>query len=546
MEKGKRERIVSNILLAVLLIIGIIVRIYHWPNGLNAVNCDEAMSAINAKAIADYGKDIYGTSYPVYFEAWQEGGQSAFLIYTMALCIKIFGFSIFSVRLPMLLISILALIITYDFAKRIFKDKKIALVILAFLVINPWQIMQARWSLDCNMFPHLTLISIYLLYLGITKKKWMIYLSMIFFGFTMYTYGVAIYFIPVLLLILGIYFVIKKRITGKELALCIVIYLLISFPIYLMGIINIFHLETIHLGPFTIQYFDKSVRTSDMFLFSENKLETLTANIQSLFTVLVKQKDGLPANYVPGFGTTYPISILFFIFGFLSLWLLKEEKVEKGLEKIEEETKKEKDLSNERIGKNILMLWLFLSFILGILINNTNINRLNIIWYPIIFITGYGIYEFYYLLRKKRTKIILGSFLILFFSISFTLFEIRYFTKHTQIIENSKLWSNGLIQAIWSVKEEAEVIHITDDLYGKGIETYIKFASDFDLSYYLEEKKENNLSFWEKYKVEKIQKYDNPEDAYIIKKKELNSANLKLEEYDYQEFQNYIVLRKKL
>lgn len=140
----------------------------------------------------------------------------------------------------------------------------------------------------------------------------------------------------------------------------------------------------------------------------------------------------------------------------------------------------------------------------------------------------------------------MGSFLILFFSISFTLFEIRYFTKHTQIIENSKLWSNGLIQAIWSVKEEAEVIHITDDLYGKGIETYIKFASDFDLSYYLEEKKENNLSFWEKYKVEKIQKYDNPEDAYIIKKKELNSANLKLEEYDYQEFQNYIVLRKKL
>ena len=52
-----------------LFIFAFCIRIINWPI-IKDINCDEAMSAINAQAIAKTGKDIYGTSFPVYFEAW--------------------------------------------------------------------------------------------------------------------------------------------------------------------------------------------------------------------------------------------------------------------------------------------------------------------------------------------------------------------------------------------------------------------------------------------------------------------------------------------
>ena len=75
------------------------------------------MTAINANAIAETGKDIYGTSFPVYLEAWRVFGQSVFLMYCIAICIKIFGISLIAVRLPMLLISIISLFVFYDLKK---------------------------------------------------------------------------------------------------------------------------------------------------------------------------------------------------------------------------------------------------------------------------------------------------------------------------------------------------------------------------------------------------------------------------------------------
>ena len=117
----------QNIILIILFIIAILVRTFMWPTAISQVNCDEIMTAVNAKAIADNGTDTYGTSFPVYLEAWGTMGQSVMLLYFMAIFIKIFGVLIATVRIPMLLISIISLLIFYDLIKRIFKNHKIAL-----------------------------------------------------------------------------------------------------------------------------------------------------------------------------------------------------------------------------------------------------------------------------------------------------------------------------------------------------------------------------------------------------------------------------------
>ncbi len=45
----------TKIIFLVLLLIAIGVRVYSWPNGIPDVNCDEAMTAVNAKFMAGGG-----------------------------------------------------------------------------------------------------------------------------------------------------------------------------------------------------------------------------------------------------------------------------------------------------------------------------------------------------------------------------------------------------------------------------------------------------------------------------------------------------------
>ena len=76
--------------------------------------------------------------------------------------VKIFGLSLFAVRLPMAILGCLAIFVMYKLL-RLIGNKKIALVGTIFLVICPWHVMKSRWGLESNLFPELILFSIYFL-----------------------------------------------------------------------------------------------------------------------------------------------------------------------------------------------------------------------------------------------------------------------------------------------------------------------------------------------------------------------------------------------
>lgn len=140
------------ILVILIFIFAIVIRIINYPNAISDINCDEAMTAINAKSIAETGHDIYGTSYPVYFEGWLTGGQSAFATYMMALFIKILGFSTMAIRLPILIMTIVSMLFILLLVEKVFDNKYIALISILLVAINPWSIVQSQWVLDCNFF----------------------------------------------------------------------------------------------------------------------------------------------------------------------------------------------------------------------------------------------------------------------------------------------------------------------------------------------------------------------------------------------------------
>lgn len=509
-----KKKTIEKIIFIIILLIGIITRIYLWPNAIQDVNCDEIMTAINAITISQTGKDMYGTSFPVYLEAWGTMGQSSMLAYLIAICIKIFGISIFSIRLPTLIISIISIVVIYDFAKRIFNNKKIALLVMALVAISPWHILQSIWSLDCNLFPHFLLFSMYFLHRGFTNKKYYLYISMLFFGLTMYTYGIAAYFIPIFLIIMAIYAIKQKKVTIKELIFCIITYLIISLPIYLMYFINAFKIkQDINIGPITIQYFEHNRRTDGMLFFTkQNIFFQLFINITYTISLILGQYDSVIWNGTPYFGTIYHISIIFIIIAIYKLW----------------ENKKEQ----KNIAIKILQIWIITSIITGIFINMTNINRLNSIWYPMIILTAMGIYEVY---KKIKNKKIFISTIIGIYAILFILYNVVFFADYHKKIEQSWCFSKGYIHAIEYIQEQdKKYAFYTNPTKDTNIKIYIQYKRLIKDIFMCEIKDENE--------VQKAINLMEENGAAIIPNSELQKYNV--ENKQTKQFGDYIVITK--
>ena len=362
------------------------------------------------------------------------GGQRALEIYLMALCIKLFDFSVNSIKLPSLIISLTSLYVMYRFMNKVCSNKVIAVIILALLAINPWDIVQTQWALDCNLFPHVFLIAVYLLYIEIEEKKdGYLFCSMLIFALTLYTYGVALYLVPIFLFICAIWLLIKKKMNVKRLLVCILIFIIFSIPIFLMVIVNLFKLQNIQIGNITVQNYSYVSRTRDMLIFSNDFFRCLVNNVRILFKVVYTQKDGLVWNSFEGSGTLYLFSLPISLFGIIKLVYRKEKC-------------NSEDNEYNQFGKVLLILWLIISLLCGILINAVNINRINIIWYILIIFNGIGIYEIISSVSSYKKEV--AIFFICIYMLSFLGYLYFLYDKGIDQINNSETWSRGLVDAI--------------------------------------------------------------------------------------------------
>lgn len=385
---GEKSRF---ILLAAVFVLGFAIRIYQFGLVPGGVNQDEAMAAVDGKALADYATDRFGTFMPAHLYAWGYGQMSSLLSYLIAIFVKIKGFSIITARLPLLLVSIMGGIFFYLFVKDLF-GKNVGLAAALFVAINPWHFLQSRWSLDCNLLPHFFIAAMYFFHKGICASSSVkrsndtvaadqdsfrngklfrrIYLciSMLLFGLCMYCYGVTIYTIPLLLLVMAVYYTVKKYLQISDVLICAAAYLFIAWPFLLTMAVNYFGLDTIKLPFVTIQYFPDSIRAGDILFFSDEPLRQLGNNIKSLLNVTVFQKNDLPWNGVEGFGTMYLCTMPFVLAGFVEFARRKSEGV-----------------------KSLAVFALLTGIGLGLLTNNVNVNRINLIYYGIMIFAVLGI-----------------------------------------------------------------------------------------------------------------------------------------------------------
>lgn len=484
-----------RIILFIGIVVALFVRIYKFAQIPYGVNQDGAMAAVDAKALAEYGTDRFGMDYPVHLTAWRYGQMSSLLSYLMIPFIKLFGMTAFSIRLPSLIISCVGLIALFFLAKDSF-GKEFALIAFLFSAINPWHIMQSRWALDCNLFPHFFIIGIFFLNRGLNKKIYL-YISMVFFGLSMYCYGISIYTIPLFLLSASIYLLVTKKLKLKHILISALIYFLIAWPFIATMVINTFGLPSFKFLIFTIPYFPESQRSSDILFFSDNIFGQIFKNCLSLGKCIILQTDNLPWNTINGFGTIYLFSTPFFILGIYKIFKNK--------------------IKNSSVV--FILIMLLTALFSGIITNNVNINRLNILYYPLIFITSIGIY--YTFVDKKFFRNIVALLYVAIFAI----FSCTYFTSYAE--ETKDFFYKDFQDAIVSVSDDKCKIHITSNVQTNNTanvsEILTLFHIDADAKYFQGEKKIDGKTFKEKYSFENIKDMpintDN-DSLYIVRESE--------------------------
>lgn len=509
-----------------LFVIGILaalfVRIYRFGLVPGGFNQDGAMAAVDAKALADYGTDRFGMRFPVHLTAWGYGQMSALLSYLMVPFIKLFGFSTVTVRLPLLLASLGGLLCLYGFVRDVF-GRKVGLIVFLFAAVNPWHILQSRWALDCNLYPHFFLAGIFLLNRTLKGRKRLGYLaaSMAVFGLSMYCYGVSIYTVPLFLLAACVYLLASRRLSVLEALWSLAVYLFVAWPFIAVMAINFFGWETVETPLFTLPYFPDSVRSNDIVFFSSNVLLQLVENFKSLVRVTAMQVKDLPWNDVQNFGTMYLFSMPFAACG---LWGMIHE-------------------FRKKPGVVLLLLFLATGVWCGLATNGVNVNRLNIIYYPIMILSGAGIYQVLRWISLPRLKYGMAAA----YALAFFLFARTYFTGYAR--EMNVIFSGDFGQAVSSLREsDAEKFYIG---VGNGRNVAISeiltlFWCQVDAAYFQGETLEGQLPYKEKYNYIGIRSMDidHREDAaYVIGAEDLELFDAAF--YDFQQFGAYYRVERK-
>ena len=444
------------------------------PGGLNQ---DGAMAAVEAKTLAEYGTDRFGVFMPAHFRGWIGAQMNTFLSYTMIPFIKILGFNIIAIRLPILLVSILGAVAVYGIVKKVFGTKT-ALAALLLTAVNPWHFMQSRWALESNMFPHMFIIGFYFLISGFADLRvTYMYISMVFFALSMYCYGVAFYMVPFFLLASCVLLLWHKRVTWKQTFLCAAVYFGISWPIYGTMFINFMKWETVRLPFVTMEFFEQSTRSADILFFSYHRKAQLLKNAISLLNVAFLQRgDGLPWNSIGQFGAMYKIAVPFMLIGVL----VTAKKALKEEDKI------------KQIACQILMTYWGFAIMEGLIINEVNVNRINVIFYShIIFLTVGIAYAIHWISGYFNEKVKIERSLVVAVTILFaaqsTLFFHTYFTDWANAIEKA-FYADFMDAMEYANDFENGQYYITPDTQYEGSvhvsEILTLFAFDVDARYW--------------------------------------------------------------
>jgi 4-amino-4-deoxy-L-arabinose transferase-like glycosyltransferase len=356
-------------LLLVVLAIGVVVRVAARQSVPNGFNNDEASLGYDAYSILKFGVDRHGVAYPAFLIGWGSG-MNALAAYLAMPFIAVFGLTEGAVRAVNLLGGLVSLPVFYLLVHRA-AGARTALWGVFLLALSPWHIMMSRWALESNLLPSVFLLAVWLLVKGSERARFFLAASLCF-ALCLYAYGTAYFAVPVFVFLASVYLLWTRGIAWRVFGVAVALFALVATPIVAVIWANQQHVDSFRLAGIGIPRMPTVARYQVIStLFGHHALDHCLDNLKVLWNLLVKQDDGLAWNTIAGYGIVYPFGVALALVGLLAdlhgPW--RKRRFE---------------------PRALMLLWLVVAVALAA-VEESNINRINLLWLPLIYFAAVGL-----------------------------------------------------------------------------------------------------------------------------------------------------------
>lgn len=363
LEEMKREARRERLLAALLLVLGAVLRLAALGSLPFGLNQDEASAGYEALALLRAGVDRCGQRWPVLFISWGSG-QNVLMSYLALPLMGLFGLSEWTLRLPNAISGCLTLFVFWRLSRRC-GGRRFGLLALALLALNPWHIMMSRWALESNLLPFFLMTGVWCTSLA-REKPWALVGAAACFGLGLYAYGTAFFFLPVYLICAVIW--LRRDLRPASFLTALALFAVLALPIALCQMRNALGLPETRLFGLTLPRLTEG-RQAATSVFGGGGAAAALENFREFLKILRQGGDGLPWNALPFWrgGLLYffglPTAVLGAVYSVLA----------------------RKDRDAEAPMRFALLSALLCAFFIRV-----NVNRINMIWLPLVYFSALG------------------------------------------------------------------------------------------------------------------------------------------------------------
>lgn len=442
----------TKFLLILILLFSFLIRFYRL-NSLPLFG-DEIDVGYQAFSLSQTGCDYKGNFLPLYIQSLAES-RAPFLMYTIAPFVAFFGLSPIGVRLAPVLFGVLSIYLIYKLVLLLSKSQTLSLVSAVMLSLMPWHFHYSRAAFEVTLLISLILAGTYFFYLFThqTKNKFL-YLSIICFGLSFYTYNTANIFVPLLVifLIFTNFKTVKTKLKPTLLIIALGLTLLFILPLikeifYGQAATRFSSLSVIN-NP---QIIDQIVVKRTIFSATNPQIESIFHNkAQKYFSEILRNYlksfsldflfltgDTLNVRHaIPGFGQIFIVFLPFLIYGLFNL-----------------------DLKNSL--NRLMLFWLLLSPLPSSLTlhGGTHATRLFLMTIPLAYFIALGVTKLF----QSKTSPIIYLLLILVLFFQTTAFAHEYFVHYPK--DSFENWNYGYQQIFENIPRNFNHLYISNANY---------------------------------------------------------------------------------
>lgn len=185
-----------------IIIFGIFLRVYNIENAPPGIYPDEAVNGIDAVSATNGDWQWFYTA---------NNGREGLFMNIMAVFFKIFGVSIFTLKLPSIIFGTLTILGTYLLAKEFFRNERVGLISAFLIASSFWAINFSRIAFRAIILPFVLSFSFYFLWRGLRTKNWLDFaVGGFIFGIGLHTY-IAFRIAPLVLIIMLMFLIYNRQ-----------------------------------------------------------------------------------------------------------------------------------------------------------------------------------------------------------------------------------------------------------------------------------------------------------------------------------------------